>query len=100
MDPFREVLYLWPLCLHPPQAVCPIDHSVLRDGFKGVQAAASPDDATAGQDDIPADVCCSEDSYNLRHQVLTFLIVFMLPHYDLGIKMQTGLKRQRGNASQ
>lgn len=56
----ERLWYLWPLRLHPPQAVGAIDHCVLRDGFKGVQAAASANDATAGQDDIPAYVRCSK----------------------------------------
>lgn len=54
MSPCHTHTHLWPLGLHAPQAVGPVDDGVLRDHLVGVHVAAGPDDAAAGQDHVPA----------------------------------------------
>lgn len=57
-----RVSHLRPLGLDAAEAVGAVDDSVLGDHLVGVDIAAGPDDAAAGQDDVPANKCCQREA--------------------------------------
>lgn len=52
----RRVVDLGPLALHAPHTARAVHHRVLRHDLAGVDLAAGPDDAAAGEDHISAQV--------------------------------------------
>lgn len=71
----RRVVDLGPLALHAPHTARAVHHRVLRHDLTGVDLAAGPDDAAAGEDHISAQVGWRENDAKTQRFWFVFLCV-------------------------